>query len=182
MGVEIERRFLIDSRGEKPWRLVAEGKRELFQCYLSDVILENDSILWNGVELVKENKDYSEIKTWRLRRENDSVWLTAKGKRTGATATEYEWEISLALFESLQGIAELPFTQKTRWLWRGEDQLLWEIDEFSSKLSGLIIAEVELESEEQEVIIPSWAGMELTHMNGWSNASLAMMIKDVEMY
>jgi CYTH domain-containing protein len=53
MGVEIERRFLIDSRGEKPWRLVTEGKRELFQCYLSDVVLEKDSILWNGVELVK---------------------------------------------------------------------------------------------------------------------------------
>ena len=61
------------------------------------------------------------------------------------------------------------------------DQLLWEIDEFSGKLSGLIIAEVELESEDQDLIIPPWAGMELTNMKGWSNASLAMMTKNEEM-
>ena len=181
MGVEIERRFLVDNRGEKPWRSDAEGKRELFQCYLSDVIFENNSIVWNGVELVKEKIDFDNMKTWRLRREGDTVWLTAKGNRVGATATEYEWKISISLFERLQGISELPFIQKTRWVWRGEDRLLWEIDEFSGKLSGLIIAEVELESEDQGLIIPPWAGMELTNMKGWSNASLAMMTKNEEM-
>jgi adenylate cyclase len=84
------------------------------------------------------------------------------------------------LFESLQGIEELPYTRKIRWLWHGEDNLLWEIDEFSDKLSGLIIAEVELESEQQPVKIPAWAGMELTNMRSWSNASLARMVKDSE--
>ena len=181
MGVEIERRFLIDGRGERPWHLDCEGKRELFQCYLSNIVLENNSVLWNGVELVSGDKDFSEIKTWRLRREGDLVWLTAKGKKIGASATEYEWEIPIALFESLEGVSDLPFIQKTRWLWRGEDGLLWEIDEFSSKLYGLIIAEVELESEDQEIIIPSWAGIELTHMEGWSNASLAILAKDIKM-
>ena len=43
-------------------------------------------------------------------------------------------------------------------------------------LAGLIIAEVELESEEMEINIPSWAGMELTYLKGWSNAELVRMI------
>ena len=70
----------------------------------------------------------------------------------------------------------LPTVIKTRYLWNGGDGLLWEVDEFEGRLSGLIIAEVELESEDQEVSIPSWVGLELTHLKGWSNAALAEMI------
>jgi adenylate cyclase len=65
-------------------------------------------------------------------------------------------------------------------LWPGEDGLLWEVDEFEDRLAGLIIAEVELESEGQDVVIPPWAGLELTYLRGWSNASLSTMIKDSE--
>lgn len=180
MSIEIERRFLIDGRNEKPWRAQSKGSRNLFQCYLDDVECLDGKVTWNGIELIQDERDFSEIKTWRLRSENHNVWLTAKGRRHGATATEYEWEIPFLLFESLQGIEELPYTRKIRWLWHGEDNLLWEIDEFSDKLSGLIIAEVELESEKQSVKIPEWAGMELTNMRGWSNASLARMVKDSE--
>jgi len=180
MGIEIERRFLIDGRNQKPWRAQSKGSRNLFQCYLSSVVCKDNKVIWNGIELVEDEGDFSEIKTWRLRTEDQKVWLTAKGRRQGATAIEYEWEIPFSLFESLQGIEELPYTRKIRWLWHGEDNLLWEIDEFSDKLSGLIIAEVELESEQQPVKIPDWAGMELTNMRGWSNASLALMVKDSE--
>ena len=70
----------------------------------------------------------------------------------------------------------LPTVIKTRYLWNGEDGLLWEVDEFEGSLSGLVIAEVELEEEDQEVIIPSWVGLELTHLKGWSNAALADML------
>ena len=68
-----------------------------------------------------------------------------------------------------------PSIEKHRYLWK-EDRLLWEIDEFEGLLAGLIIAEVELESEEMEINIPSWAGMELTYLKGWSNAELVRMI------
>jgi adenylate cyclase len=54
------------------------------------------------------------------------------------------------------------------------------VDEFEDRLAGLIIAEVELESEGQDVVIPPWAGLELTYLRGWSNASLSTMIKDSE--
>ena len=58
---------------------------------------------------------------------------------------------------------------------------MWEVDEFEGSIAGLIIAEVELGKEDQEVILPEWAGLELTNLSGWSNASLSRMIKDSEL-
>jgi CYTH domain-containing protein len=176
-NVEIERRFLIDGRKEKPWQ---GGKHiEIQQYYLSEVTHENGIIAWRGKSLIEDQRDFTEITTWRIRSLVDSTGfkavLTAKGKRIGASATEYEWELSSQLFEQFN-LKGLPTVIKTRYLWTGEDGLLWEVDEFEGSLSGLIIAEVELEREDQEVIIPFWVGLELTHLKGWSNAALAEML------
>ena len=56
--------------------------------------------------------------------------------------------------------------------------MLWEVDEFEGALGGLIIAEVELEDEYQDVVLPYWLGLEITYLKGWSNSTLSMMIKD----
>ena len=176
-NVEIERRFLIDGRKEKPWQ---GGKHiEIQQYYLSEVTHENGIIAWRGKSLIEDLRDFTEIETWRIRSLVDEAGfkavLTAKGKRIGASATEYEWELSSQSFEQLN-LKGLPTVIKTRYLWTGEDGLLWEVDEFEGSLSGLIIAEVELEREDQIVTIPNWVGLELTHLRGWSNAALAEMI------
>lgn len=176
-NVEIERRFLIDGRKEKPWQ---GGKHiEIQQYYLSEVTHENGIIAWRGKSLIEDLRDFTEIATWRIRSLVDEAGfkavLTAKGKRIGASATEYEWELSSQSFEHLN-LKGLPTVIKTRYLWTGEDGLLWEVDEFEGSLSGLIIAEVELEREDQIVTIPNWVGLELTHLRGWSNAALAEMI------
>lgn len=176
-NVEIERRFLIDGRKEKPWQ---GGKHiEIQQYYLSEVTHENGIIAWRGKSLIEDLRDFTEIATWRIRSLVDATGfkavLTAKGKRIGASATEYEWELSSQSFEHLN-LKGLPTVIKTRYLWTGEDGLLWEVDEFEGSLSGLIIAEVELEREDQIVTIPNWVGLELTHLRGWSNAALAEMI------
>ena len=176
-NVEIERRFLIDGRKEKPWQ---GGKHiEIQQYYLSEVTHENGIIAWRGKSLIEDLRDFTEIATWRIRSLVDEAGfkavLTAKGKRIGASATEYEWELSSQSFEQLN-LKGLPTVIKTRYLWTGEDGLLWEVDEFEGSLSGLIIAEVELEREDQIVTIPNWVGLELTHLRGWSNAALAEMI------
>ena len=176
-NVEIERRFLIDGRKEKPWQ---GGKHiEIQQYYLSEVTHETGIIAWRGKSLIEDQRDFTEITTWRIRSLVDATGfkavLTAKGKRIGASATEYEWELSSQLFEQLN-LKGLPTVIKTRYLWTGEDGLLWEVDEFEGSLSGLIIAEVELEREGQIVTIPNWVGLELTHLRGWSNAALAEMI------
>jgi adenylate cyclase len=55
----------------------------------------------------------------------------------------------------------------------GTDGLVWEIDEFEGALAGLILAEVELSSEQQVVELPTWIGIELTGLRNWSNAALA---------
>ena len=176
-NVEIERRFLVDGRNDKPWQ--GGEYIEIKQYYLSEVTHENGIIAWRGKSLIEDQRDFTEITTWRIRSLVDATGfkavLTAKGKRIGASATEYEWELSSQLFEQFN-LKGLPTVIKTRYLWTGEDGLFWEVDEFEGSLSGLIIAEVELEREGQIVTIPNWVGLELTHLRGWSNAALAEMI------
>ena len=180
MAIEIERRFLVDGRKDKPWR--SEDSITMTQYYLSDVIHIDDKIVWNDHILVEEKLEILNITTWRIRKKIDSngkqsIILTAKGRRIGATATEFEWELASSLFEVLE-LEGLPSITKTRFLSTGNDGLLWEVDEFEGVLAGLIIAEVELESESQEVELPVWVGLELTHLRGWSNSSLSRMVKD----
>jgi CYTH domain-containing protein len=175
MGVEIERRFLVDGRNSAPWRKCESIK--ISQCYLSGVSHIDGEIMWNGKLLVSDERAITSISTWRIRLHDGSVTLTAKGFRKGATGTEYEWPLSIDLYNSLS-LDNLPSINKIRYLWAGTDGLLWEVDEFEGDLAGLIIAEVELESEDMEVVIPSWTGLELTHLRGWSNASLSTMIRD----
>ena len=83
----------------------------------------------------------------------------------------------LSLYNDL-ALDGLPSISKVRHYWNGEDGLLWEVDEFEGPISGLIIAEVELEDESQNVALPSWLGLELTYLKGWSNSSLSRMISD----
>tara|TARA_B000000475_G_scaffold189411_1_gene152970 strand:- start:484 stop:1074 length:591 start_codon:yes stop_codon:yes gene_type:complete len=176
-NVEIERRFLVDGRNDKPWQ--GGEYIEIQQYYLSEVTYENGEVAWCNQMLVKDNRDLGNVRTWRIRHRTDKngtkIILTTKGKRIGATATEFEWELPFKTYEKLN-FEGLPTVVKTRYLWKGDDGLLWEVDEFEGFLSGLVIAEVELEREDQHVAIPSWAGLELTHLKGWSNASLAEML------
>jgi CYTH domain-containing protein len=176
-NVEIERRFLVDGRNDKPWQ--GGEYIEIQQYYLSEVTYENGEVAWCNQMLVKDNRDLGDVRTWRIRHRTDKngtkIILTTKGKRIGATAKEFEWELPFKLYEKLN-FEGLSTVVKTRYLWKGDDGLLWEVDEFEGSLSGLVIAEVELESEDQHVTIPSWTGLELTHLKGWSNASLAEML------
>ena len=177
MGIEIERRFLVDGRYDKPWR--TGNQSEMCQYYLSNVSHIDGKILWNGIQLAKEEGVLENLTTWRIRLSDNVVTLTAKGRRIGATASEFEWNLPIELYNSLP-LQGLPNVNKIRHYWNGEDGLLWEVDEYEGSISGLIIAEVELDSEDQKVTLPKWLGLELTHLKGWSNSSLSRMIKDSE--
>ena len=152
----------------------------MFQCYLENIAHIDGKIMWNGHLLVEEERALSNLTTWRIRLSDDTVILTAKGRRVGATATEYEWNLSLELYNSLS-LDNLPSIEKIRHYWTGADGLMWEVDEFEGSIAGLIIAEVELDKEDREVVIPEWVGLELTNLSGWSNSSLSRMIKDSEL-
>ena len=178
INTEIERRFLVDGRSDKPWR-ECHSKINIKQYYLDSAALEinQQSIAYSGFELVKITPEEYGIlvgeDNWvsRIRMADEDIILTMKGKRLHASATELEWKINS--LPSMQNLEQLPHVIKTRYNKLGSDGLLWEIDEFEGSLAGLILAEVELESLDQIVEIPSWIGMELTGLGNWSNAALA---------
>jgi len=108
----------------------------------------------------------------RARKKGDKGILTIKADRGGISRLEFEYEIPVAdvdaMYESL--CAEPPL-EKTRWEVEIGD-LTWEIDEFHGVNEGLIMAEVELTSTEQEVPLPQWAGPEVSDDSRFFNAYL----------
>ena len=185
--IEIERRFLIDGRGPRPWVDDNEGTISMAQVYLGgdglrvDVargrILHKGTVLVGGVPSDRlERIAASDRWAVRLRMENDRAVLTLKGPRTGATAAEHEFPVDEALAREALGRPDLPAVEKIRHLWRGEDGHLWEIDEFEGPLAGLIIAEVELAAEDEHVTLPAFLGLEVTTAKAWSSHSLAKLV------
>jgi adenylate cyclase len=146
MGQEIERKFLL--RGDT-WRALATGTMYR-QGYLNSV---------------KE-------RTVRIRTVGDKAFLTIKGISVGATRTEYEYPIPFDDCNAmLDTLAEKPLIEKKRYkIRRGE--LTWEIDEFFGDNSGLIMAEVELQREDQVFEKPDWIGAEVTGDPRYFNSNL----------
>ena len=186
-NVEIERRFLVDGRFERPWVHESSECIEIKQWYLDhrefDVSPAHGAVMYSNRQLVSGLSHeicnlLLQEPEWmvRIRKSNSSYILTLKGSRKGAAATEFEWEIERNIAVSIVDDSLHTFIEKKRYLWTNIDGFVWEIDEFENNLAGLIIAEVELEDEDAAIEIPSWAGMELTYLRGWSNASLARML------
>lgn len=146
MGKEIERKFLVT--GDQ-WRALGEGI-VYRQGYLSTV---------------KE-------RTVRIRTINDKAYLTVKGLTQGITRVEYEYEIPVTdANEMLDELCERPLIEKTRYTISTAGHI-WEIDEFDGENYGLILAEVELASEDQAVDLPDWIGTEVSDDPRYYNANL----------
>jgi len=187
-NVEIERRFLVDGRYNRPWIEESSDQIRITQWYLeADLFTASEatgSLSYDNIVMVADVESalcqtINQNPNWtvRVRNWNNTYFLTLKGARKGATAIEYEWELAADVATSIVQDSHHPHIEKNRYLWHGADGMLWEIDEFEGNLAGLIIAEVELETEVSEVLLPEWVGMELTHLEGWSNASLVRMIR-----
>jgi len=185
INTEIERRFLVDGRGDKPWRNTADI-RQITQYYLdsNDIEFHELAIDYRGVPLVSISKEESNILTkaehWvsRIRIQNDVVILTLKGKQKGIATIELEWVLSG--LPNVHSLDEHPCVQKTRYCVDAGDGLVWEVDEFEGVLAGLILAEIELEDINQKFEFPEWIGIELTGLKNWSNASLATTLLNAE--
>lgn len=184
--LEIERRFLVDGRQEKPWREGLE-RFEIRQLYLKPELISPTScgsgISYDGFEIVTNLSheifnDIDEGKDWvtRVRKKGDSYFFTLKGRTEGLATKEHEFEISEDIFSQIIKNKNYPEIIKTRYNWISNDSLLWEVDEFEGALAGLVIAEVELPDEDYEIELPNWLGMEITYAKGWSNAKLARMV------
>ena len=146
MPQEIERKFLVKGEG---WRLAARGT-PYRQGYLSTV----------------------PERSVRVRLIRDKGYLTVKGITVGATRAEYEYEIpAVEAGEMLDNLCERPLIEKTRYRLEHHG-LTWEVDEFDGDNAGLIIAEVELDHEDQAITLPDWVGKEVTGDRRYYNASL----------
>ncbi len=146
MGIEIERKFLVVS---DEWKRLAEPvfMRQGYICSLPGRVV-------------------------RVRIEADSAMLTMKGKSSGISRGEWEYAIPLMDAEELlRDLCEQPLIEKKRYR-IAIDGLVWEVDEFLGDNAGLIVAEVELLSEEQNVILPNWVGEEVSHDHRYANANL----------
>ncbi len=146
MAREIERKYLI--REDKNWRDIPGTVFR--QGYLSTV---------------KE-------RTVRVRTIGQKGYLTIKGITVGATRLEFEYEIPVAeANEMLDTLCERPLIEKTRRIIEHAG-FIWELDEFFGVNAGLVIAEVELESEDTIFEKPPWIAMEVTDDPRYFNANL----------
>ncbi|MBF0500550.1 MAG: adenylate cyclase [Candidatus Riflebacteria bacterium] len=113
----------------------------------------------------------------RFRIEGDTVTLAVKSRRTGNTRFEFEAsrpKVGTSDCMSLRELAVLPLIEKTRYR-IPEGELIWEIDQYSGKNSGLITAEVELPRSDYSLPIPEWirGDAEITYDERYFNTRLA---------
>ncbi len=110
--------------------------------------------------------------TVRIRTTNGSGYLTIKGPEKGVTRIEYEYAIPESdAISMLEDLCEKPIIEKKRHKIEFAG-LVWEVDEFFGANTGLIMAEVELENEDQYFAKPEWIGEEVTGDPRYYNTSL----------
>jgi len=145
MALEIERKFLVL---DSPWKSLPQGA------------LMQQGYLYASPE-----------KVVRVRTEGDAAWLTIKGAMQGIARGEWEYAIPLADAVELLKLCDQPLIEKYRYRIPFEN-LLWELDVFIGANAGLVVAEIELDSEEQIFAKPDWMGAEVTSDSRYLNANL----------
>jgi adenylate cyclase len=146
MGLEIEKKFLVK---DNSWKSLATG------------------VLYQQGYLNTEKE-----RTVRVRVIDQQGFLTIKGKSTGATRLEFEYEIPVEeAKEMLFKLCGNSVLEKYRYK-IPFDGMIWEVDEFLGKNQGLIVAEVEMKSEDQVFELPKWIGEEVTHETKYFNSQL----------
>lgn len=147
MGTEIERKFLVDDPS------VVDG--------IDGTILRQGYLTRDPARAV------------RVRHAGQRAFVTVKSAKIGATRGEWEWEIPLEDADGLLAICDGPVLEKTRHLvdYGGRT---WEIDVFAGANAGLVMAEIELEHEDEVVDLPPWIGREVTDDPRYYNSVLSV--------
>tara|TARA_B100000700_G_scaffold295737_1_gene358912 strand:+ start:1637 stop:2101 length:465 start_codon:yes stop_codon:yes gene_type:complete len=147
MAIEIERKYLVKS----PPLHLAEKRLHIKQGYI-----------------VNDQKQVI-----RIREKGDEYFLTIKGNQIGISRLEYDFPISKKdANELISNFCRDTIIEKTRHYLRFKDHI-WEIDEFHKKNQGLVVAEIELNSENENFELPSWIEKEVTSEKKYYNMNLA---------
>ena len=148
MAQEIERKFLV---------LDDSYKREAF----------SNSHICQGYICSERGR------TVRIRIKDEHAYITIKGPSYdgGLSRYEFEQEIPFADARQLMTLCEPGIIDKTRWYVRSADYI-FEVDEFHGDNEGLVVAEVELRSCTDEVVLPAFIGQEVTGDRRYYNSQL----------
>ena len=144
MATEIERKFLVEGTS---WR-------------------QSDSVRLSQYYL---NRDKN--RAVRIRIAGDKAFLTVKSVTQGATRAEFEYEIPVVDAQQMMRFRDGPVIEKNRHVIVHEG-FKWEVDEFLGDNAGLVMAEIELTSEDQPFTRPPWLGCEVTHDSRFYNSNL----------
>ena len=149
MSVEIERKFLVKN---DDYKQDSFQEKHIKQGYL--------------------NSDKN--RTVRIRIANDKAFMTIKGKSNATGTTRFEWEkeIKKEDAENLLLLCEPSIIEKTRYLIRA-DHHTFEVDEFYGDNKGLVVAEVELNNEDENFTKPNWLDKEVTGDIKYYNSSIS---------
>jgi CYTH domain-containing protein len=148
MGVEIERKFLVD---HEKWAQVVKPKGTHFR---------------QGYLLNADNR------TIRVRVTDVQAYITLKGASSGISRKEFEYKIPVEEGNELLDIFALSQLEKTRYC-IDFDGKTWEIDEFAGDNNKLIMAEIELDSENESFKRPGWITDEVSDDDRYYNSYLS---------
>lgn len=146
MATEIERKFLVDP---EKWIPAGQGT-QMKQAYLG--LAPNPTV--------------------RIRIAGKRAFLTIKGRSETIARPEFEYEIPVADADEMMELAISGPVEKTRYKQVFEG-FLWEIDVFSGANEGLILAEIELSSEDQKITLPDWVLDEVSDDGRFYNSYLS---------
>ncbi len=146
MGVEIEKKYLLKN---STWKKHVNKQTRIKQGYLNA----------------------TPESTVRVRIKGDKGFVTIKGKRINLLRKEFEYEIPLQDAEELLLLCQKPIIEKVRYEvdYQG---YTWEIDEFENENEGLMLAEVEMQNEDETPETPEWVGEEVTDDFRYYNSNL----------
>lgn len=147
MSIEIERKFLL--KNDK-WKKYIDVSLPMVQGYLASD---------NGM-------------TVRVRVVGQKAYLTIKGKRDHYSRSEFEYAIPVKDAKEMLGESQCIFIKKVRHI-VFHDNNRWEVDVFKGENKGLSVAELELNSEDQDFSMPSWIGEEVSEDSKYRNSRLA---------
>lgn len=149
MGIEIERKFLVD---QEAWQHVEKPEGVHYQ---QGYIPSDDNC------------------TVRVRIAGTHGYITLKGRTKGISRSEFEYEIPLADAEAMLQQFTQNGTEKIRYKFPAGNRV-WEVDEFLGSNKGLIVAEIELQDEHEGFEKPDWITDEVTDDMRYANSNLAI--------
>ena len=150
MGIEIERKFLVK---QEIW---AQLEKPAGEFYRQGYLLTDPT------------------KTIRVRQTSEKGFLTIKGISVGASRAEFEYEIPQEEAKDLLDQFSVSELSKIRYKILFENKL-WEVDEFLGENEGLMVAEIELQSEDETFSTPNWIDEEVTGEEKYYNSNLTLL-------